>query len=241
MRSAPSSEVRSVPEALALLGLVAPTDPTALTRAFRIAVKAARPDQPGGDADRFRRVIAAWRLLQQHGVPRAALAAPVSTAAAMPVIVLTPMQAIEGARTRVTLNGRRLSIAVPPGLRTGDHVRLRHQTGDDTYLPVLIRADDGLSVLGDDLFMDWPVARRLLDDGGRVEIDTHAGLKTAWIVAGMAAPVRLRLKGLGLPARGSRPCGHLLVTLTPAVDAPSVAEDLLARFSRVWMRERMAA
>jgi curved DNA-binding protein len=57
----------------------------------------------------------------------------------------------------------------------------------------------------------------------------------------MAAPVRIRLKGLGLPARGSRTAGHLFVTLTPSSDAPSAAEDLLVRFTRVWTPERLAA
>jgi len=88
--------------------------------------------------------------------------------------------------------------------------------------------------------MDWPVTRRLVDDGGRIEIDTHAGPRSAWIVAGQE-PLRLRLRGLGLPARGSRPQGHLFVTLIPSEDAPSAAEDLLVRFTRVWTPDRMAA
>ena len=57
----------------------------------------------------------------------------------------------------------------------------------------------------------------------------------------MAAPVRVRLKDLGLPARGSRPAGHLFVTLEPSSDVPSAAEDLLVRFTRVWTQERLAA
>ena len=106
---------------------------------------------------------------------------------------------------------------------------------------MLIRASGGLKVLGSDLFMTAPASERLLRDGGRIEIETHAGARTAWVVAGSPSPVRICLKGLGLPARGSRPAGRLFVTLAPAADAPSPAEDLLARFTRVWTPERLAA
>ena len=162
----------------------------------------------------------------------------------LPVVVLSPLEAIHGACATVAVPGRRaLRIMVPAGLRTGEHVRLRGAApeGGDLYLPVLIRAADGLKVLGDDLFMTCPVDPRLLVDGGRAEIDTHAGPRHAWVVGGMTGPVRLCLKGLGLPARGVRPAGRLFVTLEPMAGAPSAAEHLLARFSSVWTSERLAA
>ncbi|WP_396592800.1 DnaJ C-terminal domain-containing protein [Brevundimonas sp. R86498] len=230
-------------EAFAVLGLHGPTDQEAVTRAFRLAVKTARPDTPGGDAERFRRVIAAYRLIQSTGERPAALAAPVQPSATLPVVGLTPQQAIVGGRVEVRIGGRTLRIVAPAGMRTGEHLRLRGAgpEGGDLYLPVLIRPTDGLSAFGDDLFMDWGVSMRLLCDGGRVEIDTHAGVRSAWVTPGLHTPVRLRLRDLGLPARGARPQGHLFVALKPSKDAPSAAEDLLARFTRVWTPGRMAA
>ena len=237
--SAPGS---SLTEAFAVLGLHGPAEQDALARAFRLAVKSARPDQPGGDAERFRRVISAYRLIQSHGL-RPALAAPVHRPAALPVVGLTPRQAIAGADTTVRLGGRTLRIYAPAGMRTGEHLRLKAggADGSDLYLPVLIRPNDGVAALGDDLYMTWPVAPRLLADGGRVEIETHAGARSAWVAPGLTDPVRLRLRGLGLPARGAHPQGHLFVSLKPSEDAPSAAEDLLARFTRVWTPERLAA
>eukprot|EP01035_Chromulina_nebulosa_P006934 gene6934-9353_t len=64
----------SLNEAFAVLGLHGPAEQAAVTRAFRLAVKSARPDQPGGDAERFRRVISAYRLIQNTGAARPALA-----------------------------------------------------------------------------------------------------------------------------------------------------------------------
>ncbi len=229
-------------EAFAVLGLHGPADQAAVTRAFRLAVKSARPDLPGGDADRFRRIIAAYRLIQSRGV-RPALAAPTMRPEALPVVGLTPMQAMQGGETTVHLGARTFRVRAPAGMRTGEHLRLKSAADDgaDLYLPVLIRRGDGLSVLGDDLYMDWPVPLRLLCDGGRIEIDTHVGLRAAWVTPGLHTPIQLRLRGLGLPARGARPLGHLFVALKPSEDAPSAAEDLLARFTRVWTPERMAA
>lgn len=233
----------SLNQAFALLGLHGPAGADALARAFREAVKAARPDLPGGDAERFRRVIAAYRLIQDHGVARPALAAPTTRPTALPVVGVTPLQALRGGTTDVIVGGRRLRVRVGAGVRSGDHLRLQGAgaRGDDLFLPVLIRPGDGLRALGGDLYMTWGVSRRVLDDGGRVEIDTHAGPRSAWVAPGLVAPVRLRLKGLGLPARAARPAGHLFVALEPEADAPSAAEDLLIRFTRVWTGERMAA
>jgi curved DNA-binding protein len=241
MRARSHPEVASLAEAYALLGLTGPAEGPALSAAFRTAVKTANPDQDGGDAERFRKVIAAWRLIQAD-----AAATPLPSPAAMPptppVIALTPMQALAGATVTVRLAGRTLKVRTPKGLRSGDALRLRRAgpDGRDLTAPALIRAADGLSVLGDDLYMDWPIPHRLLEDGGRIEIETHAGPRSAWITAGQET-LRLRFKDLGLPALGGRPQGSLFVTLKPADDAPTAAEDLLVRFTRVWTPERLAA
>lgn len=241
MRARPSSEVSSLSEAWSLLGLTGPAEGEALTAAFRAAVKAARPDQNGGDEARFRKVIAAWRMVQAQPMT-AALEAPAPSPAPRTVITIGPRDALDGGSVTVEVGSRMLRVQAPAGLRSGEHLRLKGGAADgaDLHLPVLIRAADGLSVIGDDLYMDWPVPHRLIEDGGRLEIETHAGTRSAWIVAGQE-PLRLRLRGLGLPARGSRPQGHLFVTLTPSEDAPSAAEDLLVRFTRVWTPDRMAA
>lgn len=242
MHARSRSEVASLDEAHALLGLTGPVEADALTAAFRAAVKAAHPGMPGGDEDRFRRVIAAWRLIQSGQARPLALAAPSTPPPSPPVVAIGPLDALNGGRVAVRFAGRTLDIRLPRGLRSGEHLRLRGAGagGSDLYLPVLIRRADGLSVLGDDLFMDHPIPTRLLEDGGRLEIATHAGARSAWIVAGQT-PLRLRLRDLGLPSRGSRRQGHLFVTLKPSDDVPSAAEDLLVRFTRVWTPDRLAA
>ncbi|MBD3833879.1 DnaJ C-terminal domain-containing protein [Brevundimonas bullata] len=243
------ADALTLENARSLLGLTGPVGAEDLTAAFRAAVKAARPDAPGGDAETFRRVIAAYRLLQAQTL---ALPAPAGHARPKPftpppppapLLVLTPMQAISGGCVRMVVGARTLLVHAPPGVRTGDKIRLKGggPNGADALLPVLIRPADGLSVLGGDLFMTWAVPQRMMDDGGRIEIMTHAGLRSSWLVPDMVEPVRLRLKGLGLPARGNRPAGDLFVKLEASADLPSAAEDLLLRFTRVWTPQRIAA
>ncbi|MGQ2991018.1 MAG: DnaJ C-terminal domain-containing protein [Brevundimonas sp.] len=247
MNASPSAQgALTLLECYRLLGLDGPVGDEALKTAFRKAVKAARPDMPGGDAERFRRVIAAARLIQASVPAHPALAAPRATTARpapLPAVGLTPLQAVAGGTVEVRLGGRRLRVCTPAGLRTGDHVRLRGGAADggDLYLPVLIRVADGLTVIGDDIYMAAPVGRRILSEGGRLEIQTHAGARSAWITPGLSPSVRLRLRDLGLPARGKRAAGHLFVSLNPVEDAPSAAEHLLARFTKVWTPERLAA
>jgi curved DNA-binding protein len=241
MRARSLPEVASTREAYALLGLTGPVDGAALTAAFRIAIKAARPEAAGGSDARFRKTIAAWRLVQHQTAPLA-LEAPTVRPATPPVVAIGPLEALNGGLAEVRIGPRLLRIRVPAGLRTAEHLRLRAagEDGSDLYLPVLVRGANGLSAVGDDLYMTRPVSHRVLADGGRLEIETHAGPRSAWLVAGHQ-PLRLRLKGLGLPARGSRPQGHLFVTLEPSEEAPSPAEDLLIRFTRVWTPDRLAA
>ncbi len=243
------ADALTLENARSLLGLTGPVGAEGLTAAFRAAVKAARPDAPGGDAETFRRVIAAYRLLQAQTL---ALPAPAGHARPKPftpppppapLLVLTPMQAISGGCVRMVVGARTLLVHAPPGVRTGDNIRLKGggPNGADALLPVLIRPADGLSVLGGDLFMTWAVPQRMMDDGGRIEIMTHAGLRSSWLVPDMVEPMRLHLKGLGLPARGNRPAGDLFVKLEASADLPSAAEDLLLRFTRVWTPQRIAA
>lgn len=244
MRPRPAPEIASIAEARAVLGLSGAVDADGLTRAFRAAVKTAGIGLLDADEADLRRLIAARDLLRLADRPLA-LPAPPPTRSQPPspvTITATPEQALAGARVEVRIGGRRLAVRLPKGVRTGDRLRLRGAApdGGELLAPVVLRGGERLSAVGDDLYMTWPVAPRVLRDGGRIEIETHAGPRAAWITPGHPTR-RLRLKDLGLPARGRRPRGHLFVTLEPLEHAPSEAEDLMLRFTRVWTPERLAA
>lgn len=227
-------------DARARLGLAEAAGRDAIGPAFRKAAKAA---VLLGDDAALRAAIVARDLLLADA-PQLILPAPKAKPASPPTLGLTARQALSGGVVQARLpGGRQVRIMLPPGVRTGDNVRLKGagMQGEDLYLPAVVRSGDGLTVVGDDVYMTAPCPPRVLEDGGRVEIQTHAGLRDAWVARGLNAPVRLCLRGLGLPARGSRPAGRLYVRLEPEAGAPSAAEHLLARFHRVWTSERLAA
>lgn len=230
-------------EARKLLDLSASASREETAAAFRAAAKAARPDQ-GGDPERFRQVIEAYRVLQRLDEARVTVA---RAAAEPPVDVLeiTPREAYAGLARNIRLpNGRKLGLRLPGGLRNGAPVRLKGQGkgGDDLFLKVRIAAEDGWSVIGDDLWLTVQVDPRTLRDGGRIEVETLAGPQSVWVPKGLPDPARLRLKGLGLPASAGHARGHLYLKLEPAESGlVSGARERLRRFASAWADVRAAA
>ncbi len=71
-----------VREALDLLGVPAEADASALKGAFTAAVRSAHPDRAGGDGQRLRLVIEAYRMLEPKppaGLSPRAAKAPIET------------------------------------------------------------------------------------------------------------------------------------------------------------------
>ena len=218
--------------ARALLGVGPDADDRALRKAYREAAKRAHPDRPTGDAALFREVQAAYRLLQD------ALARPTNFAPAVtaPPIVdrvfldIDIATAVSGGSEELSIDGRRLRLKLPAGLRAGDKVRLL-----DVLFEVRHRPLDGALVRGDDLWLTGKVAPRVLAEGGRVEADTPLGPRQAWISTKAADRGLVRLAGQGLPARANHRAGDLFLRLEAReAEKDSLARSLLRRFAAAW-------
>ncbi|WP_282008917.1 DnaJ C-terminal domain-containing protein [Brevundimonas aveniformis] len=236
-------------DACILLGLNGPVGGADLTAAFRRAAKAARPDQSGGDEDRFRQVIEAYRLLQALEAARTTMPArpasqpkPATETPCPPpsVLEISPREAMLGVSRRVEItSGRTLGLRLPAGLRTGETVRLggKADDGSDLMLTVKVRPDAGMRIIGDDLWLECQVDPSLLSHGGRFTVVSPRGEHAVTAPPALPAPYRLRLKDQGLPARAGKAQGHLFVTLKPlAATAPDPVRERLGRFKRAWMR-----
>ena len=107
------------PSDFALLGVAAGADETAVRRAFLEAVKAARPDR-GGDPERYRELIAAYRRLNDPGQEHD-LDLHIE-------LRVTADQARGGGSELVRLpTGKTVRVTLPAGLETGRTLRLRRQ------------------------------------------------------------------------------------------------------------------
>lgn len=223
----------SLSAARALLGVTPDADERELRKAYREAAKRAHPDRPTGDAALFRDVLAAYRLLQDTPIvrttfpPVVASAAPVSDRVFLEINIAT---AVDGGSQDVEIDGRRLRLKLPAGLRDGDRVRV-----DGVLFEARLRGQDGALVRGSDLWLTGKVDPRVLAEGGRVEADTPLGPRLAWISTKAAARGLVRLPGQGLPARAEHKAGDLFLRLEAAeAGAESPARSLLKRFAAAW-------
>ncbi|MDQ0463447.1 curved DNA-binding protein [Caulobacter ginsengisoli] len=223
----------TIDQARALLGTALGADPEALQAAFRQAVKQAHPDRSGGDAVRFHRVVEAYRLLRADlsVLPAAAPAPPAPSTEVGPArLSISPAQAVLGGELHlIDEAGRRLRIQLPPGLRGGDRLR-----AGETVYDILIAGDGASVVRGDDLWITLCLTPSLMDDGGRVPLETPAGPRLIWVSRAAAARGLVRLRGEGLPAARGRPAGDLFVRLETRPAADSEVRQRLRRFAAAW-------
>lgn len=214
-----------------VLGVTAAATPDELRLAFREAAKRAHPDT-GGDERVFQQVVEAYNRLQAPLDDDIAEArARRARKAAERHLEISPRVALEGGEVDHRLaDGRLIRITLPAGLRSGDKVRA---AGAD--LAVYVRAEDGVLVRGDDIWMSVKVSASTLKRGGRISLETPLGRRSVWIDRKAAERGLARIEGQGLPARGPRPRGHLFLRLSAGpglVDSAAMA--LLRRFAAAW-------
>lgn len=220
-------------QARKLLGLTPDAGPEKLAGAFREAAKRVHPDLAGGDADAFRQVLEAYRLLQRQPAPppprRAIPPAPVQVRPQ--VLEISPLVAAQGGAVETSVGGRIVRADLPAGLRDGDQVRVA-----GAVLPVRIAGGFEALVRGDDLWLTVRLPAALLAEGGRAHVETAVGRRTVWISRQAAGRRLLKLAGQGLPARGDHAAGHLFLRLEADAEAPadSPARTLLKRFAAAW-------
>jgi len=117
-------------------------------------------------------------------------------------------EAAAGGKRRISLpDGRDYEVAIPPGVRDGQLIRLAGEGGSGTgggppgdfLLRVRVRPDRRFRVDGRDLHTDLPVAPWEAALGASVEVQTLTGKSKVRVPAGSSCGRRLRLRGQGLP------------------------------------------
>jgi curved DNA-binding protein len=130
------------------------------------------------------------------------------------------------AQGQVVLSERTLDVAIPAGVREGQHLRLAGQgapgfggaPAGDLYLEIHFRPHPLYRVDGRDVYLELPVAPWEAALGATVDVPLPDGSVQMSIPAGSGQGRKLRLKGKGIP--GKTP-GDLYVLLQIAVPAPA--------------------
>lgn len=232
--AAPQPETMHRNQAREILGVSLLATAAELRLAFREAAKLAHPDRPGGDAERFRLAVEAYRLLSAPKITDSIIQPPATVVRPAPVdsrMDITPLLAMNGGVLMHRLaNGRRLKITLPEGLRTGDTLRV-----GDIEFEITVRGEGEMLVRGDDLWLTVPLDPGLLAQGGRVALDTPLGRRVVWVTRKAGERGLVRLVGQGLPARGPHRQGHLFLRLAAQVrTTDSAARTLRRRFAAAW-------
>ena len=153
--------------------------------------------------------------------------------------------AARGSTRRIVLpDGRDLDVKIPVGLKDGQQIRLRGQGGGgvnggpngDLLLTVTVTPHPYLTRDGDNLRMELPITLQEAVLGGKVPVPTLTGTVEMNVPANSNSGTTLRLKGKGIPGRGTsgggEPAGDLYVKLV--VTLPDKADDALKDFVGKW-------
>ena len=127
---------------------------------------------------------------------------------------VTLAEVATGAERMVDVNGRRLHVKIPAGVSEGSRIKLSGAVdGGDLVINVRVKADPRFELRGSDLHTDLPLtlAEALL--GAEVPVTTPTGSVKLRIRPNTQNGQEIRLKGRGLPKRGSSAKGDLVVTI----------------------------
>jgi curved DNA-binding protein len=119
-------------------------------------------------------------------------------------LTLPLVKAYLGGRERITIqeDGRSLEVDMPPGVISGQKIRLRGQgiAGGDLYLKINIAPHQFFKLKGVDIYCQLPVTPAEAVLGGFVEVPTLDGLVKISLPEGVVTGQKLRLAGKGFPA-----------------------------------------
>jgi DnaJ-class molecular chaperone len=149
------------------------------------------------------------------------------------------LDAVNGAAKTITLpGGGTLEVTIPPGVESGQILRLRGKGAPspgegepgDALVQIVVRPHRAFTREGDDILLDLPISVREAALGAEVRAPTTTGSVVLKIPKGSNTGDVLRLRGKGVKKRGG--AGDELVKLK--VMMPTEAEPELENFLAGW-------
>lgn len=130
-------------------------------------------------------------------------------------------------RELVVRNGfpRRVTVRIPPGVRTGQKVRVRGAADGDVYVEVRVQPHPVFTREGDDLICEIPISLTEALLGAEIEVPTLEGKVKVRVPPETQQGQVLRLRGLGMPRLRGGGRGDLLVRLKVLLPRGLSAEE----------------
>ena len=162
-------------------------------------------------------------------------------------VEITLEEAFHGSQRLLDVDGRRLEVKIPPGVKTGSRVRVageapagaRGGNRGDIYLLIKVKPDPRFERRGDDLYTEVPIDLFAALLGGEVRVPTLAGAVVLKIKPGTQSGRSIRLAGQGMPKLRGNGRGDLYAKVRVMLpDKLSEREEALVR---EWARLRGGA
>lgn len=137
--------------------------------------------------------------------------------------------AFHGAKKSFSLNGRKLEVTIPKGVKDGQKIRLASQGGEgpagrgDLLIKIAVRSHPVYERRDDDLYVDVPVDYVTAALGGEVQVPTLTGRVKMKVPAGTSGGRVFRLPGQGMPKLKDGGRGNLYAKVR--VTIPEVMSD----------------
>ncbi len=153
---------------------------------------------------------------------------------------VTFLDAISGASQRLALpDGRSLDVRIPPGIESGQVMRLKGQGGSglnggpagDALIEIAVQPHAYFRREGNDIHIEIPVTLKEAVLGARINVRTPTGSVAMTIPKRSDTGSRLRLRGRGVPEHAGRPAGDEYVTLKVTLAG---ADEALEAFLQQW-------
>lgn len=143
------------------------------------------------------------------------------------------------AQGHVVTKDRILNVAIPKGIRAGQHIRLSGQgspgagegKAGDLYLEIEFRPHPLYRVDGRDLYLELPVSPWEAALGATVKVPTLGGIVELKIPAGSVSGRKMRLKGRGITGNPPGDCYVILSIALPPADTEA-AKDLYRKMEQ---------
>ncbi len=153
------------------------------------------------------------------------------------------LEAANGTKKRVQFpDNETLDISVPPGIESGQTLRLKHKGGPgagrgepgDALIELRVQPHPLFGRDGDNITLEVPVSLGEAVLGARVEVPTIGGRVTVAVPKGASSGQVLRLRGKGIKSSRSGVHGDQLITLKLVL--PASVDSELERIIHDWMQ-----
>ncbi len=150
-------------------------------------------------------------------------------------------EATTGGKRRVTLeSGKTIDVSIPPATNEGDKLRLRGQgqansggEAGDAIIEIHVEPHAYFVRKDNDILLEVPISLPEALSGASIKVPTVDGHVSLKVPAGANTGTTLRLKGKGIPVKGSP--GDMLVKLK--IMLPEPAPDDLTEVIEKWAKK----